>query len=49
MVKKTPINCPHCGEFVINEETIMFYVLPPEGLKCLKCKKIVIEGRRINY
>jgi len=44
MVNKTPIYCPHCGKFIIYEETLMYYVMPLEGFRCPFCHKIAIKS-----
>jgi len=46
MVNKTPIYCPNCNRFVTYEESLMYYVMPPEGFKCPYCGKIVIERNK---
>jgi len=47
--KRYPINneikCPHCGAGT-GLSNPFFMVIPPEGLKCLKCGKIVIKGHQ---
>lgn len=50
MVRKKPINCPHCYKFSgYYEEDLMFMVLT-HSIKCPHCGEVVIYGNgNIEY
>ena len=40
------IICPHCGS---NSGLSLSMVIPPEGLRCMSCGKICIQGGTVTY